>query len=410
MSQSSDLVKTSKYNYITAAADAPRRAELLAAELHKAQTQLQEERLRHQALLRSLGEGLIVIDQDGLITDVNPHAVRILGFSEADMVGQWFPKVIQAVSEDGEVIEPLNRPITRALSLGTAVSDISYYIKAGGAVIPVAITVAPVMLGDKPIGAIEIFRDVTQERALDKAKDDFVSLASHQLRTPATAVKAILSMMHAGDFGELTARQTHFLAKALETNDRQLDIIEDMLNAARIDSGKLTLSPMPVDVAGLTHQAVQEHLADLAKRRLTITVDRPAESLIATADPAKLRMVLDNLISNAAKYTPQGGRIRVQVEIEYPVLRIAVSDTGVGIAEADRHRLFRKFSRVENELTAEVSGSGLGLYLAKHIVDLHGGSIEVESEPGSGSTFTIALPLEAATEKVGSLTSTISGD
>jgi signal transduction histidine kinase len=269
------------------------------------------------------------------------------------------------------------------------------YVLPDGTVIPVAVTVAPLMSDGKPVGAIEVFRDVTQEFALDRAKDEFVSLASHQLRTPATAVKAILSMMLNGDLGSLTPRQQHFVARAIYTNDRQLTIIEDMLNAAKVDSGELSIAPVEMDIAQLTHDAVQEHIVNLAKHKLTITVDRPNAPTQVMADPVKLRMVLDNLLSNAAKYTPEGGRVSVQVTPLPDGVRIAVTDTGVGIALTDQDRLFRKFSRIQNILSADVGGSGLGLYLVKHIVDLHGGTIEVDSEPGSGSTFTIELPLES---------------
>lgn len=354
---------------------------------------IKQERVLHQALLDSLGEGLIVIDRDGIITTVNPSCCAILGYDSEELIGRWFTKAIKSVTPAGVPIDPLQRMVIQALSLGKAISGNSFYIRSDGDMIPVSINVAPVIINDKPVGAIEIFRDITQELALDKAKDEFVSLTSHQLRTPATAVKAILSMMLGGDFGDLNDRQQHYLQKALETNDRQLHIIEDLLNTARVDAGQLSLSIESLDLATLAHDAVQEHLASLRERNLNITLEKPVESTVVKADPEKLRMVIDNLLSNASKYTPDGGRISVHISSKHADAVLSIRDTGIGIAQEDMDKLFRKFSRIDNELSGKVDGNGLGLYLVKHIIDLHEGSVEVSSRPGYGSTFTFILPL-----------------
>lgn len=392
MSQSQDTVKHSLDQRSAELSQANVQLKELLEQLEATNSNLENERMRDHALFNSLGEGLIVIDQDGIITTVNPRTAETLGFSESELVGQWFPRAIRAMSADGTEIPTLQLSIIQALLQGEAISATSYYARKDGSIIPVAINVAPVLVNGKPVGAIEVFRDVTDEQALDRAKDEFVSLASHQLRTPATAVKAILSMLTNGDFGELTQRQQHFINKAISTNDRQLAIIEDMLHAARIDAGQMELSLSRVDIAGLCNEVVREQLRDFDARKQTIRITDTPDQLFVYADPIKLRMVLDNLVNNARKYTPKGGRIDVRTISGDGKVKVEVADTGVGIHDQDLDKLFTKFSRIDNHLSAEVGGSGLGLYLVKRIIKLHRGNVYVASRPGQGSTFTVELP------------------
>ncbi len=394
MSQASDIAKRQPFSRDDKPLSGNQLLDTLA-ELSSSKATLEEDRIRNQALLNSLGEGLIVIDQDGIITTINPKAAEILGVTETELLGEWFPRAVQAVDSGGRVIQTLKRPIIQALSQGHAVSGNSNYVCNDGSIIPVASNVAPVVVNGRPVGAIEVFRDITEEQALERAKDEFVSLASHQLRTPATAVKAILAMLVSGDFGEMTPRQKHFITKAISTNDRQLEIIEDMLHAARIDAGKMQLSLETVELVGMCNEVVREQLRDIESRKQTINIRRPSQELFVKADATKLRMVLENLISNAHKYTPNGGRIDIRTVVTTPTVRVEVADTGVGIKKSDLNKLFDKFSRIDNQLSAKVGGSGLGLYLVKHIINLHEGNIHVESKLGEGSTFTVELPMLA---------------
>ncbi len=392
VSQPSDTIKDSMDRRSTDLARANVRLKELLEQLEASNLRLEHERIRNHALFTSLGEGLLVIDQDGIITTVNPRACEMFGFSESELLGQWYPRIIQAVTPDGHAIATLERLIIKSLLQGEAITGKKTFVRKDGSLFPVSVNVAPVLLEGHPVGAIEVFRDITEEQALDRAKEEFVSLASHQLRTPATAVKAILSMLTNGDFGELTPRQKHFIDKAITTNDRQLGIIEDMLQAARIDAGKMQLSMTRVNIVLLCNDVVQEQLRDIEARKQTIRVTEPTEELFVAADPVKLRMVLDNLINNARKYTPRGGRIDVRAAQTDGKVKVEVADNGVGIHNSDLDKLFSKFSRVDNQLSAEVGGSGLGLYLVKHIVNLHRGDVYVDSQPGQGSTFTVELP------------------
>ncbi|HYC36583.1 MAG TPA: HAMP domain-containing sensor histidine kinase [Usitatibacter sp.] len=229
---------------------------------------------------------------------------------------------------------------------------------------------------------------------LDKAKDEFVALASHQLRTPATAVKANLAMLLDGYFGPLTAEQREYVQDAYDSNERQMDVIDDILNVARAETGRLSIDRALSDLGALAADAIAEHRFGIAAQGQALQVELPPEPIEMALDARKIRMVLDNLLSNASKYTPQGGTIRIAVRRTAGGAEVVVADNGVGIAPHQRDLLFRKFSRIDNALSTSAGGTGLGLYLADKVVRLHGGEISVQSAEGEGSTFRVFLPTE----------------
>lgn len=230
---------------------------------------------------------------------------------------------------------------------------------------------------------------------LNQAKDEFISLASHQLRTPATGVKQYIGMLLEGYGGDVAPGQVELLQVAYESNERQLRIIDDLLKVAHVDAGKVALHPEATDIGALINDVVKEQSDTFHKRDQQVKFSPPRQPLVADIDPARVRMVLENLIDNAGKYSPHGRDVSVRLVNQLSEVRIAIVDQGVGIAEADVDKLFQKFSRVNNPLSAEVGGSGIGLYWAKRIIDMHHGTISVDSKQGEGSTFTINLPKES---------------
>jgi signal transduction histidine kinase len=257
--------------------------------------------------------------------------------------------------------------------------------------LPVFITVSPIVEQGVPTGAIEIFRDLTKELQLDVAKDEFVSLASHQLRTPATAVKSILAMLSAGDFGQLSEQQQKYIDKAIQANDRQLYVIDCLLNVALVDAGRMELDLEYIDLVALLREAMSDQVAATNARNQTLHLQTPDQCRLLL-DVTKIRMVIDNLISNASKYSGHGTNIEITLELKGKEAVLEVSDEGVGIPPDAVDKLFTKFSRLDNELSASVGGTGLGLFLSRHIVELHRGTIFVRSGVGVGSTFTVTLP------------------
>lgn len=230
------------------------------------------------------------------------------------------------------------------------------------------------------------------EKALQLAKDDLLSLASHQLRTPATGVKQYIGMVLEGYAGDLNDDQKRFLSKAYSSNERQLRIINDLLFVAKADEGRIVISKSPTNISVLVKETVNEQTASAKDKRHKLVAKVPRKAIWLDVDAHSLRMALENLLTNAIKYTKEGGKITVTAAENEKEVTISVEDSGIGIKREDMHMLFKQFSRIPNELSAETGGSGIGLYLAQHLVQLHRGTINVKSKAGQGSTFTIRLP------------------
>jgi two-component system sensor histidine kinase/response regulator len=227
---------------------------------------------------------------------------------------------------------------------------------------------------------------------INRSKDEFISLASHQLRTPATVVKQYIAMVLDGYVGELDEAQRAMLTRAYEGNELQLRIVNDLLHVAALDAGRVHLKKTSLNPVALVNESVLDHQGKFLGRQQQVSVKAPDKVKSVAADELKLRMVLDNLLDNASKYSDEGSAIKVEIADKDDSVCIAVSDSGVGIKAEDMGKLFQKFSRVPNRLSTEVGGSGLGLYWAQQIIDLHGGTIDVTSEEDKGTTFTISLP------------------
>lgn len=230
-----------------------------------------------------------------------------------------------------------------------------------------------------------------KEQDVNFAKDELLSLASHQLRTPATGVKQYLGMLLQGFAGDLTSQQRTYLERAYSSNNRQLHVINDILHLAKLEAGRIVLAEHKFDIADMVREVVDEQREDANKGEVSLKLEAPPRGMII-GDSHMLRMVVENLVSNAIKYTPPKGKVIVRLNQKAKSWVLTIKDTGVGIADKDLHRLFKQFSRINNSRSDFVTGTGIGLYLAHHLVVLHGGSIGVSSVEGRGSTFTVRLP------------------
>jgi signal transduction histidine kinase len=228
--------------------------------------------------------------------------------------------------------------------------------------------------------------------SLEKAKTEFLNVASHELRGPMTVIKGYLTMIEAGSLGELSAQSRSVIPLLIAKSDEVNWMIEQMVEAARLEEGRLALKKLPANLVELTDLAIDGVSQLLSKHQLS--VDKPARAIEAEVDPDRFQIVVRNLLSNAVKYSPVGARIKVRVSGN-GVARVAVTDEGIGIAEEDQARLFTRFVRIETKSTERVSGTGLGLWLSREIARMHDGDLTVESTLGRGSTFTLQLPLNA---------------
>lgn len=230
-----------------------------------------------------------------------------------------------------------------------------------------------------------------QKKNIERAKDDLLSLASHQLRTPATGVKQYTGMVLEGFVGDITDEQRELLTKAYESNERQLRIINEFLYLAKADAGRIVISQQVFDLTDFTRSILRDMQSEIKDAGHKVRLKGRSKQVFACADTHSARMIIENLISNAIKYTPHGGKITITIGKKYNEVFLSVADNGVGIASKDFPMLFKQFSRIPNELTKQTSGSGIGLYLSRYLAKLNGGTITVESERGIGSVFTVNL-------------------
>ncbi|WP_432823698.1 ATP-binding protein [Trichloromonas sp.] len=242
------------------------------------------------------------------------------------------------------------------------------------------------------LGRLFVFRDVTRERELDRMKSEFVSLVSHELRTPLTSISGYVEMLLDGDAGELQDEQADFLGIVQRNTDRLTALINDLLDVSRIEAGRIEMKPTPLDLAQIIRNAAESLRPAIEAKGQSLSLDLPANLPVVEGDPNRVVQVMVNLLSNACKYTPAGGRIGVSALREPGKLSIEVSDTGIGLSRKEQARLFTKFYRADNATTREVGGTGLGLWITRSLVELHGGTISVRSAPGAGSTFSVRLP------------------
>lgn len=235
-----------------------------------------------------------------------------------------------------------------------------------------------------------------KDAEVDMAKDELLSLASHQMRTPATGVKQYLGMVLQGFAGEIDPDQKVLLQKAYEGNERQLHVINQILQLAKLESGRIVLAKYKTDVKKLVQDVVEEQQSVAEEHGHTLKVVVPKKSLELAIDQHMIRMVLENLVSNALKYTLESGVITVRLSQTKQAATITVTDTGIGIAADQKEQVFKQFTRLHTEKTALVSGTGIGLYLADQLISLHGGKLDFTSKEDQGTTFTVTLPKKSA--------------
>ena len=247
--------------------------------------------------------------------------------------------------------------------------------------------------GEK-IGSLLILHDVSREKLVERMKTEFVSIAAHQLRTPLSAIKWTLKMFLDGDLGELTKEQKEFAEKSYISNERMINLVNDLLDVSRIEEGRYLYKLTPARMERII-QAIINSLSRVAKRKgIVIDFVKKQKSFPQVkVDAEKIGLVIQNLIDNAVKYTPEKGKITVSLSKTGNNLKVEVADTGMGIPKDQQGRIFSKFFRGANALKTETVGSGLGLFIVKNIVEAHKGKIWFESEEGKGTTFFFTIPI-----------------
>ncbi len=366
--------------------------ENLNKSLGEAKSTLEQEKAKDEAILSSIGEGLIATNKEGKVIRINRQAERMFDWQMKDAIGKPVQELIRMEDEKGAEIPNQKQPIEIALASGHEVSAQIYFVKRDKSKFPAAVTVAPVFLDRQVIGTIAIARDITREKEIDQMKTEFVSTVSHELRTPLAIIKEFVALVQDGIAGEINEKQGNFLATARKNIDRLARIINDLLDISKIEAGKIVLNRSFVDVRLLIEEVLESYQDHFKNKGIMVQASLDKNIPKVYADRDKLIQVFTNLIGNASKFTPAGGLAVIVAINRGGEMEFSVADTGVGISAENLKKVFGKFEQFSRVTGSGAKGTGLGLAISKGLIEMHGGKIWVESEFGRGTKFTFVLP------------------
>ncbi len=372
---------------------------------------LRDEQKRFEIIVNSIDDGVILIDNQQVIQLINPGAATLCGWPESEATGININNVMKMVDSKGQDLPETENPFGQIFEQDQPLHKDNAYLKSrSNKFLSIALSLSPLLDANKQVyGAVAVFRDVTKARAEEKQRADFISTASHEMRTPVAAIEGYLALALNDKVATIDNRARGFLEKAHASTQHLGKLFQDLLTSARAEDGRLTSHPAVIEMGGFLEQLTNDLRFSAEKKGLfmefaigssdTINASAPKSGGERTikplyyvyADSDRLREVITNLFDNAVKYTEEG-KVVVGLTGNDQVVQCYVKDTGTGIPNEDVPHLFQKFYRVDNSATRTVGGTGLGLFIARKIIELYNGRIWVESELGKGSTFYINLP------------------
>ena len=369
---------------------------------------LRDEKAKSDIILRAIDDGVVLIDDEGVIRHLNQGAADILGWKREEAEGLDWRSVFRLTNAKGENIADDDTPITRAKLTAKAIRENNLnLIGKTGKVIAANISVSPLSDGTHSTGLVGIFRDVSEERREENQRAEFISTASHEMRTPVAAIEGYLSLALNDKVATIDSRARDYLEKAHASTKHLGQLFQDLLTSAKAEDGRLTSHPITFEIGDFLEQLAGDLKFSAEKKQLftefvfgnsAITDTSHGETAkvvkplyYVQADPDRMREVVTNLFDNACKYTEEG-KVTLGITANDSVVQIYIRDTGAGIHDEDIPHLFQKFYRVDNSATRTIGGTGLGLFICRKIIELYQGRIWVESTLGKGSTFYINLP------------------
>ena len=339
------------------------------------------------AILAGMVEGVVAIDRDERVVHMNAVAARLLGLAPGEAEGRriWEATRVLAVSEILDEVRRTGEPRSGSASLVGAG-------EGGRSTIELELRAAALRDADgAPGGAVLVMHDVSELRRLENVRRDFVANVSHELKTPLTAIRGLVETMLDDDQMPDDTRQ-RFLEKVRDQALRLSSLVTDLLSLARIEANEGRIERRPVDVRPLLRESLARLSETAARKELALAADLPEEPCVVAGDDESLRQIFDNLLDNACKYTPPGGRVWVRILRRPGEWRVEFEDTGIGIEPADQQRVFERFYRVDKARSRELGGTGLGLSIVKHLASSLGAQVSLESQPGRGSIFRVHFP------------------
>ena len=355
---------------------------------------IEQEQVKDEALLSSVGDGVIATNQSGEVIFMNKASERMLGFSAKDFQGKRVVDVLTIKDIKGNALPTEKRPFFRAQTSKTTISDpINYlYIKKDGGGLPVKITASPIILNGKIIGTMVVFRDITDELRLDKAKSEFISVASHQLRTPVKTLKSLTKLLRS-DFEKMDTKSKSHFKKLSSSVDWLSKLAENLLNISRLEAGVVKAEKVNINLIEFTESFIKDinTYASIQKHKLVFE-DKLKESKSIKTDPKLLYNTLQNFTANAIEYSPVGTPVVITLEDVGADIKISVSHGGPSISKEEQEKLFQKFYRGNTGKSLRPEGAGLGLYIVKSSAEIMGGKVGFESEKGKDTVFWFTLP------------------
>lgn len=390
-----------------------RKTEDLAREVRdreQAERELREVTALQNAILNSANYSVISTDPDGTIRTFNATAERLLGYRADEVVGEVTPALIhddrevarraeELERELGERIEPGFEVFVAHAKRGYADEREWTYVRKDGSRFPVLLSVTAIRDERGAVtGYLGVASDITERKRVERMKDEFISTVSHELRTPLTSICGSLGLLQGGVGGELNPKAEELVAIANSNSERLTLLINDILDMEKIEAGKMDFELRPLQIMPAVERALREIKAYGRQFGVGFSLVPGDGALMVNVDPDRLAQVLSNLLSNAAKFSPRGGEVTVEVEGLAESVRVSVTDRGAGIPQEFRDRVFEKFSQADGSNTRQMGGTGLGLNICKAIVTQMGGRIDFRSQVGEGSTFYFDLPRWRASE------------
>lgn len=374
-------------------------------DLNQEKIELAKAKAKDEAILQNIGEGLIVTDLKEKVQIMNEAALKIIGLKEADVIGKNWIKVIGPVNEDGQKMNPKKLPLYHALKKRQPVFQRDlFYVKKSGERFPVAITASPIFFRGKKTGGILVFRDITHEKEVEKTKTEFVSFASHQLRTPLATINWYTEMILDGDVGRLKPQQKEYLQEVYASCQRMVKLVNDILNVSRLELGTFMIDPEKIDLKQIAQEVLKELESKIHEKKAKILTDYDKSLPSLKMDEKLTHMIFLNLLSNAVKYSPEKTEVTLRIKKKESHVLIEVKDNGYGIPKAQQPKVFGKLFRADNVKAMEIEGTGFGLYMIKTIVEKSGGRIWFESKENKGTVFYVEFPLKGMVSKKGAKT------
>ncbi len=346
------------------------------------------------AIISNLADPIIVLDNTNKISLINPAAQNVLGFTQQDLAKEISSKSNYSMDNFKNIINKEYRvkkiPDLDKKDVSSEELVVNYHNTEHTYKV---ITAKIVDYKEEYLGVMKIFYNITREKTLDKMKSDFISIAAHQLRTPLSAIKWSIKLVLDEDEGKINDGQRSLLTKGYASNERVINLVNDMLNVSRIEEGKFGYSFTQGNAADTLQEVVNSLESEIKERNIQVVIQKPDNLPSLLMDKEKISLVFQNLLENAVKYTPVNGKVEVRIEAGDNNIHIYIKDNGVGIPKEDKKKLFTKFFRASNVIRMQTEGSGLGLFICKNIIESHGGHIKCVSEEGEGTTISFTLPI-----------------